>query len=316
METAPSVRVSAADDASTNTRVVMHNVILNESAGLKLRVRWLRGQMHPTHPGVNPSFDDPKSFWLDIEAGALGISLSDLAGALNSGLLKGLPLQKVSITPYAIQMKLKGTLHKGIPLPIEIISDIGVWQNHDILVHVAKVRILKMPVGGLLKTFRIGVGDLVDPKGSKGVRVQGDDIYLVPSNFCPPPKKCGTLTDVHIAKTGDIVEVYGSAKPEIMKVKEWRNFIGLRGGTLEFGKLTMRNADIMMIDISKDNWFNFDLSRYQEQIVNGYTRMTPQAGMQIFMPDIDKIPHNKANQSISLQWIKNRNVSPPADITH
>jgi hypothetical protein len=120
---------------------------------------------------------------------------------------------------------------------------------------------------------------------------------------------------VHIAKTGDIVEVYGSAKPEIMKVKEWRNFIGLRG-TLEFGKLTMRNADIMMIDISKDNWFNFDLSRYQEQIVNGYTRMTPQAGMQIFMPDIDKIPHNKANQSISLQWIKNRNVSPPADITH
>jgi hypothetical protein len=292
----------------------MHNVILNESAGLTLRVRWLRGQMKPTHPGVNPSFDDPKSFWLDIEAGAVGISLSDLTRALNWGLLKGSPLQNVSLTPYAKQMKLRGTLHKGVSLPVEIISDIGVGRNHSIRVHVAKIRILKIPVGGLLKTFRIGVGDLVDPKGSKGVEVEGDDIYLDPEQLLPAPQKRGTLTDVHIAKTGDIVEVYGSAKPEILKTKEWRNFIRLRGGTLEFGKLTMHNADIVMVDTSRDAWFNFDLSRYQEQIVNGYTRMTPQAGLQIFMPDIDKIPQNKANQSVNLQWIKNRNISLPADV--
>ena len=100
----------------------MHNVILNESAGLKVRVRWLRGQMKPTQPDVNPSFDDPKSFSLDIEAGAVGISPSDLTAVLNSGLLKGSPLQNVSLTPYAKQMKLRGTLHEGVLLPIEIIS--------------------------------------------------------------------------------------------------------------------------------------------------------------------------------------------------
>jgi hypothetical protein len=43
--------------------------------------------------------------------------------------------------------------------------------------------------------------------------------------------------------------------------------------------------------------------------------MTPQAGMQIFMPDLDTIPHNKANQNISLEWLKNRNISPPSDLT-
>ena len=39
-----------------------------------------------------------------------------------------------------------------------------------------------------------------------------------------------------------------------------------------------------MIDASKDAWFDLDLVNYQAQVVNGYTRMTPQAGLEIFMP--------------------------------
>jgi hypothetical protein len=42
--------------------------------------------------------------------------------------------------------------------------------------------------------------------------------------------------------------------------------------------------------------------------------MTPQAGLQIFMPDLDKIPKNTANQNISIEWLKNRNTPPPPDV--
>jgi hypothetical protein len=69
-----------------------------------------------------------------------------------------------------------------------------------------------------------------------------------------------------------------------------------------------------MIDVSNDEWFKFDLDHYQQQIVNGYSRMTPQAGLQIFMPDIDRIPHNRATQNISLEWTRNRNIPPPPDV--
>ncbi len=155
----------------------------------------------------------------------------------------------------------------------------------------------------------------MDPKGAKGVQVDEDDIYFDPEQILSEPRKRGKLTDVHIAQnTGDIVEIYGPARPEVIRVKEWRNFIRLQGGTLEFGKLTMHHVDIVMIDISKDAWFDFDLNQYQAQMVNGYTRMTPQAGLQIFMPDIDKIPQNKANRDISVQWMKNRNIPPPRDV--
>jgi len=33
------------------------------------------------------------------------------------------------------------------------------------------------------------------------------------------------------------------------------------------------------------------------------------------MPDLSEIPHNKATQNISMEWLKNRNIAPPADIT-
>jgi hypothetical protein len=77
----------------------------------------------------------------------------------------------------------------------------------------------------------------------------------------------------------------------------------------------MRHVDLIMVDPSNDAWFDLDLAHYQEQLVNGYTRMTPQAGLQIFMPDLDRIPHDKANQNIGMEWLKNRNAPPPHEIT-
>lgn len=293
----------------------MHNVILNEPPGLKLRVRWLRGQMSPTSRRVIPSFDDPNSFVLDIQNGVIALQLADVATVLNMGMLKESSLKNVSLGVQGKQLKLTGTLHKGVPLPIEMISDLSATPDGRIHLHVTKLRVLKLPVTGLLKSLNVKLGDLVNSKGSTGIQLSGeDDIYLNPEQILPAPHIRGKLTDVHIGdKTGDFINVFGVARPEVIKVKQWRNFIRLRGGTVNFGKLTMSQADLFLIDNSDDEWFNFDLMRYQEQLVNGRIQMTPQAGLRIFMPDINKIPPNEANRAISLQWLKNRNLPPPAD---
>jgi hypothetical protein len=112
----------------------------------------------------------------------------------------------------------------------------------------------------------------------------------------------------------DLEEIYGNAQDAVTRVEQWRNFLQLRDGTIDFGKLTMHHVDLMMIDISNDAWFDLDLAHYQEQLVNGYTRMTPQAGLLIFMPDIDEIQNTKTNQNISMEWLKNRNTPPPPDV--
>ncbi len=58
----------------------------------------------------------------------------------------------------------------------------------------------------------------------------------------------------------------------------------LSGGTIRFGKLTMDNTDLVLIDASRGEWFDFDLSRYQDQMVKGQMHMTPRGGLQVFLP--------------------------------
>jgi hypothetical protein len=43
--------------------------------------------------------------------------------------------------------------------------------------------------------------------------------------------------------------------------------------------------------------------------------MTPEAGLQIFMPDLDSLPKNhQASQNVSMEWLKHRNLPPPPDV--
>ena len=98
------------------------------------------------------------------------------------------------------------------------------------------------------------------------------------------------------------------------RTEQWHNFLALKGGTLDFGKLTMHNVDLIMIDASKDAWFDLDLVNYQAQVVNGYTRMTPEAGLEIFMPDLDDLPPAACPTKHQQGVAQNRNLPPPPDV--
>jgi hypothetical protein len=302
---------ASPDSAPTN--IYAHNLLLRKGPEFRVYIRWLRGQMSRTHRNVNPSFDDLESFFLDIKTGVLRANIGDIGHLLNAGGIANSPLKNITLSGDGNHIKLKGTLHKMIPLPVELTGDIAVAPNSRIQIHVTKLSVLKIPVKGLLGNFHITASDLFHPQDGTGVQVSGNDIFLDTRKLLPPPHITGQLTSVRIANP-DLEAIYGNAKNEVTRVEQWRNFLRLRDGTIDFGKLTMHHVDLIMVDISKDAWFDLDLAHYQEQLVNGYTRMTPQAGLQIFMPDLDKIPKNTANQNISIEWLKNRNTPPPPDV--
>jgi hypothetical protein len=300
-----------SDSAPTN--VYAHNLKLRKGPGFRIYVRWLRGQMVRMKRDVNPSFDDPDSFVLDVKTGVIRTNVGDLANFLNQAVVNS-PLKNVTLSGDGDQIKLRGTLHKILPLPIEMIATIAIAPGNGIQLHVTKLSLLKIPFKGLLGGFHITISSLFHPGDIPGIQVSGNDILFDTQKLLPPPHIRGQLTSVRIVNP-DVEEIYGNARDDVTQVAQWRNFLQLRDGTVDFGKLTMRHVDLIMVDLSNDAWFDLDLAHYQEQLVNGYTRMTPQAGLQIFMPDLDKIPHDKANQNISMEWLKNRNAPPPPEIT-
>lgn len=283
---------------SRPTAIYAHNLLLRKGPDFRIYVPWLRGNMVRTRRNANPTFDDPESFLLEVKTGVIRANIGDIGNFLNIGNVKGSPLRNISLLADGDQIKLTGTLHNLISMPVELLGSVAATADNRIQVHVTKLSVLKIPLKGLLGGFHVSVSDLFQPKGLAGIEVSGNDIFFDTLRLLPPPHIRGQLTKVRVVSP-DIEEVYGNAEQAVTRVEEWRNFLRLNNGTIDFGKLTMHHVDITMVDMSNDAWFDLDLNNYQNQLVNGYTRMTPEAGLQIFMPDLDTLPKNKGQLKVT-----------------
>ena len=68
-----------------------------------------------------------------------------------------------------------------------------------------------------------------------------------------------------------------------------RNYIYFGGGVITFGKLTMHDADLQLIDADPRDPFDFYPARYNAQLVAGYSKNTPAKGLKTYMPDYDDL---------------------------
>ena len=62
-----------------------------------------------------------------------------------------------------------------------------------------------------------------------------------------------------------------------------------KGGALHFGKLVMLDAEMEVVDRRPTGLFNFDLDRYKEQLVAGYSLTLPDMGLEVYMLGLEKL---------------------------
>lgn len=294
------------------TRIHAHNLLLRKGPDFRIYVRWLDGRLARTRRNINPSFDHPDSFGLDVESGIIRANIGDIGHFFNSS-LAGSPLKNVSLVADGPNLKLTGVIHKVIPLPVQVIASVSVAPDARVRVHIVKIDVVKVPVKGLLGLLHLSAADLVKTNAA-GVEIDGNDLLLDTQKLLPPPHIRGRLTHISV-DSPDIEAVFSNAAKDVERVELWRNFFSLKGGTIDFGSLTMHPVNIMMIDISTNPWFDLDLVNYRDQFTNGYTRMTADSGLQIFIPDRRDLKSQRAPQNDSIQWFKDRNIPPPPQIT-
>jgi hypothetical protein len=145
-----------------------------------------------------------------------------------------------------------------------------------------------MGVGGLMKFFGLHLNKLVNTSKARGVHIDGDDFLLSPAQLLPPPTVQRQLGSVEVDR--EIVQIFRPpggqpAEPPAPPDSEAENYMFFRGGTLRFGKLTMADTDLMIMDADTRDPFDFFLDHYNEQLVAGYSRNTPDHGLVVVMPD-------------------------------
>src|SRR6266436_4580933 len=112
----------SATPESAPTAVSAHNLMLRKGPDFRIYVRWLRGNMVRTRRDVNPTFDDPESFLLEIKTGVIRANIGDIGNFLNAGGVANSPLRNITLRADGDHIKLNATLHKLISRRFNLVA--------------------------------------------------------------------------------------------------------------------------------------------------------------------------------------------------
>jgi len=88
-----------------------------------------------------------------------------------------------------------------------------------------------------------------------------------------------------------LVQVFG--KGAAAAARQSGNYIWFRGASIRFGRLTMSNADLKLIDMDPKDPFDFYSEHYNDQLVAGYSKNTPDHALRTYMPDYSDLPRRR-----------------------
>jgi hypothetical protein len=296
----PSSSVQAPASAGGNggavVRTAMRNVEYHLTDRIIVHITSLDGKLAPK-PGEIPVFDDKNSFGLDVDSASIILSMAALTNDLNDFVFvrADAPLKKLSTSTEGDQLVMKGLLVSKGGVPFETSGTMSVTPEGMIRVHTVKVKALKLPVKGLMDLLGLDTQKLLSTKKVEGLTVDKDDLILDPEKILPPPELHGRLTSLKI-ENGEIHLTFGSENGSAVgaPIKEScgaKNYLHFRGGTVRFGKLTMSDTDLELMDVTPADPFDFSIDHYNEQLVAGYSKMTQSGGLCVHMPDYNKLAH-------------------------
>jgi hypothetical protein len=295
----------------------MRHVHLHLTDGIALDVATLDGVMAGRRAGSPPVFDDPHSYVLRVESAGMSLDMPSLTNLLNHQVFayEGAPLRDLSaaVAPDG-RLAIKGRLHKGISVPFSMKATVAAMPDGRLRLHADSIKAVGVPVKGLLDLVGLELQKLVHVEDRRDIAIEGDDLFVSPGVALPPPEIRGTLTKAVAA--GQRLELtFGSPGERVdrlrSRVSAARNYVYFGGGTIRFGKLTMDDADLQLIDADPRDAFGFFPARYQRQLVAGYSKNTPAGGLRTFMPDYDDLDRQRRTDLRPAN--SSRDESRPAD---
>lgn len=281
------VRAQDRTAPSGRVRTQMHNVIYHYTGSIAVHIIDLEGDLVPVGQDGLPIFEDPNSFLVDVRSAGISITTAALANVLNQYAFaaQDAPIKAIRISTEGGKLSVRGRLRTG-DVPFESIGSLIVTPGGEIRVHSEKIKAVHLPVKGLMDLLGENIAKLINTKKVRGVRAEKDDLILNPEELFPPPHIHGKLTSVAVRGT-EVSLKYGD--PFVPWLKVSGNYMAYRGARLRFGKETMTDTDLMLIDMDPQDPLDFFLDHYWGQLAAGYTKITPTFGLRTYCRDYNKL---------------------------
>ncbi len=284
-------------ESKRDVRVQMRNVAYHFTAQVSVYIDRLSGEVVPIGKHEFPIFDDKESFRIRITAAKIAISTASLTNVLNSYVFArgDAPLKDISMSIENGRLKVKGRLHSKGDVSFEVAGSLSPTPDGKIRLRGEKIRALHLPVKGLMDVFGVEIADLIKSGKVPGVQAEKDDMILDLAQILPPPHIEGRVTGISL-EGNNIVQSFGRPEASLPERVPATNYMAYRGNRLQFGKLLMHDTDMILIDMDPNDPFDFFLDHYKEQLSAGYTKITLQFGLRVFMKDFNKMHQHSPPQ--------------------
>lgn len=301
----PERRQAEGEPAAAVPQIEMKDVWMQVDDQVVLEVRHLRGEMLRTDQQAPPYFDEPPSFELRIFDAEIAMTPESLSALMNRYVLDGpdAPVKDVELTIEDGKLRQDGTLNRAVPVPFSILAEVDVTGEGNLVLHPVEMRAAGVPVKALADLFGVELDEVLADEEAPAMRAIGDELLLDPEAMVPPPRIQGRVAAVAI-EDGRLVQRFETARPlEPLSPSDpdAENYLFIQGGVVRFGKLTMDDTDLQLIDDDPTDPFVYSLADNLQQLVAGYSRTQPDDGLVVWMPDFDEVERGETLQGAAVR---------------
>jgi len=308
-ETAKQVSPSAPDNSKANpappppsnaptsasgraVKAEMRNVLfhLTRLSGAKLET--VSGELWPVGKNELVIFDDKTSFEMHVANGTISIGPEALADVMNNYVFakSDAPLKDISIEIKNDQLIIKGKLHSKGDVPFETAGTLSAEPDGRIRVKTDKVKALHLPVKGVMGLFGIELANVINTSKIPGMDTDKNDLLMDLGDLLPPPHIRGKVAAVRLSGN-ELITTFGNGGKSASSdgSKQEGNYMQFEGNRVQFGKLTMENTDLTLVDMDPGDAMDWDQDHYKEQLVEGYSKIKENFGLQAYVKDYGKL---------------------------
>jgi hypothetical protein len=273
--------------------VDMANVDLHITDDVTLHIKQMGGRFVPIRRDV-PYLDDERSYAVSVDTGEIAIDLA----SLNALLARSLGGEKSNVEDLRVSiengtLRQQGVIDSAIDVPFTATSVVSAAPDGRIRISTRSVRGFGVSLRPVMKLFTIEMDNLVKVAPGSGVETDGNDPIVDPAVVIPAPSIRGRLTAVPI-EGNQMVQTFGTrAGKPIASRSLAPNHIYWRGSQLSFGKLTMSDTDLELVDMDPKDPFDFSVDDWHAQLVAGYSKTLPNRGLKAHMPDYNDLPSSR-----------------------
>jgi hypothetical protein len=293
---APQPEAAPPSDSLGKTWMDMRNVDLRVLEHAVVHADYIHGEVISTKAGIVPILDTTTSFRIRITGGKVSLRGADLSVLMNEYVFNypGSPLRDLKVETEGDHIVQSGIMHKGVDLRFKLKAKVQLMPDGKLRLHPSEVEILGVNGLKLMNALGLKLEKMLDLSGSRGASVEDNDILLDPKKIIPPPEIDGKLAAVRVegpmlvqefVKLDEDSVFSGSVRPDSTAP----SYVFFKGGRLRFGKLTMTDTDLQILDGDPSDPLDLFLAQYQVQLIAGKSQTLPNLGLRVIFPDFSDL---------------------------